>query len=216
MSLRRLNYPPMRTRTGPALPRMPPIVPTLRRQPFNDPAWLFEPKYDGFRGMVYLSRKSCTLYSKKRNVFSRFDELRRDICAELPRAEVILDGEIVAIDDEGRIDFWGLMRGQGHVHFAAFDILWLNGRDLRDLPLTHRRKRLTKIIPVTTGTLSTIMTVEGRGCDLFEAACRLDFEGIVAKRKADPYSERTQWLKIKNPTYTQTEGRRELFDRGRR
>ena len=70
------------------LPFVAPIVPTIRRQPFNDPNWLFEPKYDGFRGMVYLSRKSCTLYSKKRNVFCRFDELRRDICAELPRAEV--------------------------------------------------------------------------------------------------------------------------------
>lgn len=78
-----------------------------------------------------------------------FDELRRDICAELPRAEVILDGEIVAIDDEGRIDFWSLMRGQGHVHFAVFDILWLNGRDVRDLPLTQCKKRLAKLIPIT-------------------------------------------------------------------
>jgi bifunctional non-homologous end joining protein LigD len=100
------------------LPLVQAIVPALRSAAFNDPAWLFEPKYDGFRGLVYLSGKSCTLYSKKRNVFSRFDELRRDICAELPRAEVILDGEIVAIDDEGRIDFWGLMRGQGHVHWG--------------------------------------------------------------------------------------------------
>jgi hypothetical protein len=70
---------------------------------------------------VDLSRKSCTLYSKKRNVFSRFEELRRNLCAELPRVKVILDGEIVAIDDEGRVDFYGLMRGQGPVHFAAFE-----------------------------------------------------------------------------------------------
>jgi bifunctional non-homologous end joining protein LigD len=106
------------------------------------------------------------------------------------------------------------MRGEGHVHFAAFDILWLNGRDLRHLPLTQRKRRLSKLIPVTTGTLSTIMTVEERGCDLFQAVCHADFEGIVAKRRADPYSERTQWWKIKNPAYTQAADRRRLFEKG--
>ena len=129
--------------------------------------------------------------------------------------KVILDGEIVAIDDEGRIDFWSLMRVQGHVHFAAFDILWLNGRDLRHLPLRQRKRRLKRLIPVTTGTLSTIMTLGEHGLQLFQAVCQADFEGIVAKRMADPYSDRTQWFKIKNPTYTQAEGRHELFERRR-
>ena len=91
----------------PVLPRITPIVPSLRLQAFNDPAWLFEPKYDGFRGMVYLTGGKCTIYSKRGNRFAKFDELRRRLCAELPRMEVILDGEIIAIDDEGRMTSGG-------------------------------------------------------------------------------------------------------------
>src|SRR3954465_10223508 len=103
----------MPTRTAPALPRITPIVPTGRPQPFSNPAWLFEPKYDGFRGMVYLTRKSCSIYSKRGNRFSRFEELRREICGQLPRRELILDGEVLAMDEQGRASFWDLMRGQG-------------------------------------------------------------------------------------------------------
>jgi len=84
-----------------ALPRVQPIVPILRSTPFSDPAWRFEPKYDGFRGFVYLTGGKCANYSKPGNAFSKFDELRSRLRAELPRLEVILDGEIIAID-EGR------------------------------------------------------------------------------------------------------------------
>jgi bifunctional non-homologous end joining protein LigD len=202
----------MPTKTAPPLPRIAPIVPTARPQPFNDPAWLFEPKYDGFRGMVYLTRHSCSIYSERGNRFSRFEDLRRRICAELPRREVVLDGEVVAIDDEGRVSFWDLMRGRGYLAFAAFDLLWHNGRDLRHLPLTQRKKRLQRLIPATTGTLLQVPCFERDGYELFEAACRLDLEGIVAKRKRDAYGVRTSWYKVKNPTYTQAEGRRELFE----
>src|SRR5687768_16004659 len=99
----------MALQTTSTLPRVAPVVAVSRSVPFNDPAWLFEPKYDGFRGMVYLTRQSCSIYSKRGNRFSRFDELRRRICSELPRREAILDGEVVAIDDEGRVSFWDLM-----------------------------------------------------------------------------------------------------------
>jgi bifunctional non-homologous end joining protein LigD len=189
----------MPTKTAPALPHIAPIVPMARPQPFNDPAWLFEPKYDGFRGMVYLTRQSCSIYSKRGNRFSRFEDLRRRICAELPRREIILDGEVVAIDDEGRVSFWDLMRGRGYLAFAAFDLLWLNGRDLRPLPLTQRRRRLQRLIPATTGTLLQVPCFERYGYELFEAACRLDLEGVVAKRKRDAYGSRTAWYKVKNP-----------------
>jgi bifunctional non-homologous end joining protein LigD len=194
------------------LPRVEPIVPVALPQPFSHPDWLFEPKYDGFRGMVYLTGRKCTIYSKRGNAFSRFDELRRRLCTELPKVEVILDGEIIAIDDEGRIDFWGLMKGRGHLAFAAFDLLWLRGRDLRHLPLVQRKKRLERLLPTAVGPLNRIPWFEEDGRELFEAACQLDLEGIVAKRKEDPYGPKTTWCKIKNPTYTQAEGRRELFE----
>ena len=197
-----------------ALPRVAPIVPTIRPQPFSHAAWLFEPKYDGFRGMLYLTRTGCTLYSKRGNAMRRFQDLAEQLRAELPRREVILDGEIIAIDDEGRINFWDLMRGRGTLAYAAFDLLWLNGRDLRQLPLARRKKRLERLVPASVGALNRVPCFEEEGRELFGAACKLDLEGIVAKRKDDRYEPDTCWYKIKNPTYTQAEGRRELFERG--
>jgi ATP-dependent DNA ligase len=107
-----------------------------------------EPKYDGFRGMLYLTRHACTLYSKRGNRMYRFQELAEQVRAEVPRRELILDGEIVAIDDEGRINFWDLMRGGGTLAYAAFDVLWLNGRDLQSLPLAKRKQRLQRMFPL--------------------------------------------------------------------
>ena len=203
----------MASKTRVTLPLIDPIVPGSRPDPFNHPAWLFEPKYDGFRGMLYLTRTGCTFYSKRGNVMRRFADLAQQVRAELPRREVILDGEIVALDDEGRIDFWGLMRGQGTLAYAAFDLLWLSGRDLRALPLARRKQRLERLIPASAGALNRMPCFETEGRELFEAACGLDLEGIVAKQKDDPYESETTWYKIKNPTYTQAEGRSELFER---
>lgn len=203
----------MPIRTSVRLPRIEPIVPAARPQPFNHPAWLFEPKYDGFRGMLYLTRQGCALYSKRGNAMTRFCSLAEQLCHELPRHEVILDGEIVALDDEGRISFWDLMCGRGTLAYAAFDVLWLNGRDLRPLSLTQRKKRLEKVIPASVGALNRIPGFEKEGLELYEAACRLDLEGIVAKRKADSYGVDTVWYKIKNSAYTQADGRGEFFQR---
>jgi bifunctional non-homologous end joining protein LigD len=205
----------MPIRTFVSLPAIEPIVPTARPLPFNDSVWLFEPKYDGFRGMFYLTRQGCALYSKRGNRLARFQDLAEQVGAELGRREVILDGEIVALDDQEQISFWDLMRGRGILAYAAFDVLWLNGRDLRARPLTHRKKRLERLIRASVGALNRVPCFEEEGRELFEAACRLDLEGVVAKRKADTYRPETPWYKIKNPTYTQAEGRRELFERNR-
>jgi bifunctional non-homologous end joining protein LigD len=205
----------MRSHLRSVLPAIPPIVPTLKPDPFNHPAWLFEPKYDGFRGMLYLTRSGCSLYSKRGNWMTRFANLARQVAAELGARELILDGEIVSLDDEGRIDFWGLMRGQGTLAYAAFDLLWLNGQDLRTKPLQRRKRRLEQLIPASVGALNRMPCFEAEGRELFEAACGLDLEGIVAKMKDDPYAADTAWYKIKNPTYTQAEGRAELFERRR-
>jgi bifunctional non-homologous end joining protein LigD len=208
------KFRPMPLTRSIAFPRVAPIVPTARPQPFNHPAWLFEPKYDGFRGMLYLNRSGCTLHSKRGNLMMRrFQDLAEQVRAGLPGREVILDGEIIAIDEEGRINFWDLMRGRGTLAYAAFDVLWLNGRDLRHLPLARRRRRLERLIPVSAGTLNRVPCFEREGQELFDAACRLDLEGIVAKRKTDGYTVETAWYKIKNPAYTQAEGRAELFER---
>ncbi len=103
--------------------------------------------------------------------------------------------------------------------FAAFDLLWLDGTDLRGLPLAERKDALGELLPKDTGPLYKILTLEEDGRALFSAARKMDLEGIVAKRKADPYDPATTWYKIKNPGYSQGEGRGDLFrsrDRSRR
>jgi bifunctional non-homologous end joining protein LigD len=120
---------------------------------------------------------------------------------------------VVALDSEGRQNFRDLLTGRGNLHYAAFDALWVTGRDLRGLPLVRRKRALTGLIPATTTVLSQVFSIERRGRDLFDAAERLDLEGIVAKRKADPYRPETVWYKIKSRTYTPGEGRWELFQK---
>lgn len=125
-------------------------------------------------------------------------------------------GEVIALDAEGRQDFRGLLARRGNLRCAAFDVLWLNGKDLSGLPLTRRRRALERVIPATSTVLLGIFAVDERRHDLFAAAEWLDLGGIVAKRKADPYAPATVWYKIKNRAYTQMEGREELFHPGRR
>jgi bifunctional non-homologous end joining protein LigD len=183
--------------------------------PLHDLRWIYEPKFDGFRGVLYLCGGECYVRSKRKNVLRRFAELARRVQAELDLKDTILDGEVVALDGEGRMDFRALLAGKGWLHYAAFDVLWLNGKDLRSQPLIKHKQRLEQLIPANNSTLSRVLAVEEHGRELFEAAQRLDLEGIVAKRKADPYSSQTVWYKIKNPAYTQAKGRGDLFHKPR-
>jgi bifunctional non-homologous end joining protein LigD len=195
------------------LPLIEPILVVAGSPPLHDPRWIYEPKFDGFRGVLYLCRGECYIRSKRRNVLRRFADLSRRVQAELQVQDAILDGEVVALDDQGRMDFRALLAGRGWLHYAAFDLLWLKGRDLRSLTLSRRKRRLEQLIPGNNATLSRVLAIEEHGRELYEAAQRLDLEGIVAKRKADPYSPQTIWYKIKNPAYTQAEGRGDLFER---
>ena len=180
----------MSPRTSRTLPLVEPVLLTLRREPFDDPAWLFEPKYDGYRGLLYVTRQGCYFRSKRGNILKQFEQLCYWVREQLPVKEAILDGEVVALNSEGRQNFRDLLAGRGHLHYAAFDVLWVRGRDLRGLPLMRRKKALTALIPATTTVLSQVFSIEERGRDLFDAAERLDLEGIVAKRKADLIARR--------------------------
>jgi bifunctional non-homologous end joining protein LigD len=125
--------------------------------------------------------------------------------------EAILDGEIVSLDQSGRPLFQDLFAARGSVSYVAFDLLWVDGSDLRGLSLERRKARLDRVLPEDTKDVLKVLTVEDQGRSLFAAAERLDLEGIVAKRKADIYDGATVWLKVRNQAYTQMEGRWELF-----
>jgi bifunctional non-homologous end joining protein LigD len=195
------------------LPRVQPIAPIRRPEPFDDPAWVFDLKYDGFRGMCYLEQGRCRLISRNGNLMSRFTGLGDRIAASLDVADAILDGEIIAPDATGRPQFYDLLRDTRTAAYVAFDVLWLNGADLRALPLTERRRHLQTILPAESAIISEALSVTGSWHRLFELMCTHDLEGVVAKRLRDGYGPRARWLKIKNPSYSQNEGRRELFDR---
>lgn len=139
----------MAKRTVTRLPLVEPIVPVARGVPFDDPAWLFEPKYDGFRGLLYVTSEGCHFRSKRGIILKRFQELCYWVREELAVKEAILDGEVVALDQEGRQDFRGLLAGRGNLHYAAFDALWINGKDVRSLPLTRRKRALGRLIWLT-------------------------------------------------------------------
>jgi bifunctional non-homologous end joining protein LigD len=127
--------------------------------------------------------------------------------------DAILDGEIIANDETGRPQFYDLLRGKRPPAYVAFDVVWLNGVDLRPVPLSERRELLRVIL--TEGTWHRIrgaLSVGGRGWELFDLMCANDLEGIVAKCLADPYEPQARWFKIKNRDYTQKEGRGDLFN----
>jgi bifunctional non-homologous end joining protein LigD len=207
----RSSHRPSDLRLAGSLPQVDPITFTIRPEPFDDPEWLFEPKYDGFRGMVYASSGSCEIRSRGEFQFDPYGDLRGRISSVLGARVVILDGEVVALNGEGKPVFRDLIRGQGYLAFAAFDVLWLDGSDLRRLPLSERKQILSDLLPKDTGSLYKILTLEEHGRALFSAIQKMDLEGIVAKRKSDQYGPATSWYKIPNPGYSRGEERIDQF-----
>jgi bifunctional non-homologous end joining protein LigD len=189
------------TRLAPShkLPYVEPLTLVPGREPFDDPDWIFEPKYDGFRGLVYASESGCEIRSRRDIPMRRYQDLWGRVAEVLGHREAILDGEIVSLDKNGKPVFHDLVRRQGFIAFAAFDLLWLEGRDLRSKPLAARKELLTRLLPEDTGPLYKILTIEEHGRALFGAARKMDLAGIVAKRKRDGYGPETTWYRIDNP-----------------
>jgi ATP-dependent DNA ligase len=92
------------------LPRVQPIIPTRRKEPFDDPDWLFDFKYDGFRAVCYLDQGRCRFISRNGNVLSRFEALGDQVGRLLDVGEAIIDGEVIAVDESGRPQFYELLR----------------------------------------------------------------------------------------------------------
>ena len=184
--------------------------------PFSHPDWLFEVKWDGFRSLVRIEQGKCRLISRNGNDFKSFRALNESLLAELNVQSAVLDGEIVCLNDAGKTEFRDLLFRRGEPRFVAFDLLWCDGQDLRYSPLTERKHRLRSILPTKSERLMFCDHVEHDGESLFRVACDNDLEGVVAKRKFDPYIEKqASWLKIRNTNYSQWTGRQELFDRER-
>jgi bifunctional non-homologous end joining protein LigD len=146
----------------------------------------------------------------------RFDELGDQLAAVLDVNDAILDGEAIVADETGRPQFYDLLRRARAPAYVTFDMLWATGADLRSLPLRERRRRLQPMLPEGSAIVSEALSVAGRGREFFDLIRTRDLEGIVAKRLDDPYDRRVRWLKIKNPDYSQKEGRGDLLNRRQR
>jgi bifunctional non-homologous end joining protein LigD len=161
------------------------------------------------------------LVSRNGNPFSSFADLADSVAAGLSRIQhAVLDGEIVCLDANGRPNFRDLLFRSGQPVFVAFDLLLAQQVDLRLSGLVERKAELRRILDRgQPGPVLFADHVEGAGIALFDRACELDLEGIVAKRKLSPYlleGIRSPWVKIRNPHYSQWAGRDELFERERR
>src|SRR4029077_18618273 len=143
--------------------------------------WIFELKHDGFRSLAYFENGTCRLVSRRRNVYKSFDALRKSL-GQLKVDNAILDGELVCLDSHGHSQFYELLYRRAQPVFYAFDLVWLNGKDLRQLPLIDRKKHLRELVRKSRRPdLIYAQYVEGSGTALYAEICERDLEGIVCK-----------------------------------
>lgn len=180
--------------------------------PFDDEDYIYELKLDGIRCVAFIEPKSVTLQNKRfKDLTPIYPELS-DIC-KCVKKRVILDGELVVLNSDGKPDFYALQRRslmtdrfrislaakKNLVQFVAYDIIYFDGKDLTDKPLMERKEILSKA--VTEGhNLSVSRWIEKNGVAYFKLAKKENLEGIVAKKKDGLYyiGKRThEWIKIK-------------------
>lgn len=172
------------------------------REPFDDPDWLFEIKLDGYRCIAEVEKGKVRIYSRNNISFNqRFPDIARAL--ESIDRDAVFDGEVVALDDKGRSYFQLLQNqqrtGQGNVSYFLFDLLYLDGRDLRKLPLVTRKEILRNLLPDLPNIRYSDHIPE-YGKEFFELARQNNLEGILAKRSNSQYltGKRTRdWLKVK-------------------
>ena len=189
-----------------------PMLAESIEKPFDDPEWLFEIKWDGYRAIAFIDDGKVRLVSRNQNeLTARYPELK-DMGEFVKADTAILDGEVVALDAEGRASF-SLMqqrtgfRPGGHraatkadipVLYYAFDLLYLDGYDWRRMPLEERKAKLASILKSGDALRYSDHYAE-QGKALFEIARQKKLEGVLAKKRNSCYEERRsrEWLKIK-------------------
>ena len=224
--------------SGPVKRAMPatihPMLAESIDEPFDGAEWLFEIKWDGYRAIVFIEDGKVRLVSRNQNDLTpRYPELK-DLPQFVKAKRAILDGEVVALDEQGRASFSLMQQRTGFrpggrraaakadvpVLCYAFDLLYLDGYDWRRVPLEERKGKLESLL-VTGDALRYSDHYQTEGKALFEIARQKGLEGILAKKRASFYEERRsrEWLKIKIRHrlecvvggYTEPEGSRAHF-----
>jgi bifunctional non-homologous end joining protein LigD len=179
------------------------VEPTLVDRPPTGSRWAHEIKWDGWRAQAHLDHGKASIYTRKGNDWTARFRAIADALATLPARSAILDGEAVAVDRDGRPDLHAVRSSNGRILYKAFDILWLDGEDLRPLAWSERKVRLHDLLrrlPADAATLiSYVEHVHDEGFRVYESACKLGLEGIVSKRIDSHYraGRSETWLKTR-------------------
>jgi bifunctional non-homologous end joining protein LigD len=178
-----------------------PMLATVAEALPHGGGWLYEVKFDGYRALAYVRGGICELRSRADNdLTTRFASVATALAKVVGKRDTVLDGEVVALDGEGRPSFSAMQQGTGVLVYYAFDVLELDGEPTVDLPLAERKEQLHQLIGRKGG--KTVLYSEGfeDGEALLGAVAAQRLEGVVAKRRASKYAQgrRTRdWLKIK-------------------
>jgi len=182
---------------------VPPCLPTKAQEPPSGPLWLHEIKHDGFRVIARKRDDQVRLYSRPGNDLTYRFPLIVEALAKLRSRSCIIDGEAFACDGNG-VPSFDRIRYRWHdasVFLYAFDLIELNGDDLRREPFEVRKATLASVLRRAAPGLRLNEHIEADGPTLFVHACKMGLEGIVSKRKDSPYRSgcSPDWLKSKNP-----------------
>jgi bifunctional non-homologous end joining protein LigD len=189
-------------------------TPGIKRH-LDDLLWNKELKFDGFRCMLYATQSRQRLLSRKNLDLSGFTDLGEQVAKAFGKKSIVLDGEIVSLDHEMRPDFDQLLRREGDIRFVPFDLLWLEGKDLRACSLMERLDELRKIRPESPAVPECVSAVV-HGSKLWELVLANKLEGLVLKRFADPYGRGARWYKLINPAYKPIiKARAKIFNRNK-
>ena len=201
------------------------MLATLVADPVEGSGWLYEIKWDGYRAISYINKGVVEIRSRNNK---SFNEKFYPVHAALQKWKInaVVDGEIVVVNDEGLPDFGDLQlwrsEADGQIALYVFDVLWLEGYDVMNLPLEERHQLLRSIIPPDNGIIKLSEQFDTSGKDFFVLAERLGLEGIFAKRSNSIYTpgfRSKDWLKIKTEKrqefviggYTKNENTSKLF-----
>jgi bifunctional non-homologous end joining protein LigD len=180
-----------------------PCLPTKTDKLPSGGQWLHEIKHDGFRIIARKNGERMRLYSRPGNDLTDRFPLIVEALEGLRSRSCIIDGEAVVCDDNGVASFDRIRyrRHDGDAFLYAFDLIELNGDDLRRDPLEVRKATLASIVTKASPGIRFNEHMEGDGSTVFAHACKLGLEGVVSKRKDSAYrsGRSADWLKVKNP-----------------
>jgi bifunctional non-homologous end joining protein LigD len=178
------------------------MLATMVEEPFDKDGWQYEIKWDGYRLVALCQKDQVELKSRNDKSYNeKFFPVHKAI--QEWNIEAVIDGEVVVLDENGISNFGALQNWRneedGDLFFYVFDVLWLDGKDLKQLPLSERRAILKELIPENP-VLRLSENFEVNGIEFFETAKKMGLEGIMAKKTDSTYSPGSrskQWLKIK-------------------